>query len=315
MIETHWLAREPRFRSLPRQAFDLLRRGVRRPLALLFGSFLLTLGLAAAIGMARSGYAPRLVLRVVEADREASTMPELKRKLGEYVKTGVFASDPLFEIIKRHGLYPKLAARDRTAAIEEFRHDIQVEVYQNYFVEQRTENGQPRSARVALSYHGKDRLTAVAVTRELGALVIARETALRRDQTARAAAAADLAEEALRTALSDRVQAAARKQAELEASDEPNPATQVEFVSLLGSIAAVERQADAAGKRAAALELGARYEQRGMGLSIEVADDAGVGISSRAVRARQAAAVVAYLFALPMMVMAVGAFAPKRGAV
>lgn len=314
MIETNWLGREPRFTALPRQTFELLRRGIRRPLALLVGSFVLTLMLAGAIAYSSRGYAPRLVLRVVEADRDPSSMPELKRKLGEYVKSGVFTSEPLFEIMQRHGLYSKLAARDRKAAIEEFRRDINVDVYQNYFVEQRTENGQPRSARVALSYHAKDRLTAVAVTRELGALVVARETAARRDQAIRAAGVADQAEEHLRAALSERVQAAARKQAELAAATEPDPASQVELVSLLGSIAAVERQADEAGKRAAQLELGAHYEQRGMGLSFQVADDAGIGISSRAVRARQFAAVAAYLCALPMLVMAVGAFVPKRGA-
>jgi hypothetical protein len=314
MIERQWLAHEPRFRDLPRQAFGLLRQGVRRPIALLIGSFVLTLGLALGmLYLGRHSYAPRLVLRVEEADRDPKSMPELKRKLGEYVLSGVFTNEPLFEIIKRHGLYPKLASTDKHAALEAFRRDIDVDVYQNYFIEQRTEAGAPRSARVAISYRTGDRLTAVTVTRELGALVIARETAVRREQAARAAAAAEHAEEALKIALSDRVQAAARKQAELSGSATPDPTLQVELVSLLGSIAAVEQQADTAGKRAAALELGSRLEQRGMGLSFQVADDAGIGVSSRAVRARMFACVAAYLIALPMMVMAVGSFVPKRG--
>jgi hypothetical protein len=300
---------------LPGQAFELLRRGVRRPLALLLGSFFLTMLLAAAVVIARRGYAPRLVLRVVEANRDPASMPELKRKLADYVREGVFTREPLFELIQRHRLYPKLAAADRHAALEAFRRDIKVEVYHNYFVEQRSEHQQPRSARVAISYRASDRRTAVEVTRDLGALVIARESALRREQALKAAKAADHAEEALRAALAERVHEAARKQAELSAAQAPDPTLQVELVSLLGSIASVERQADAAAKRAAALELGANYEQRGMGLSFEVADDAGIGVSSRSMRARLAASVLAYLFALPLMVMAVGAFVPKRGVV
>ena len=313
MIERSWLAREPRWGMLPGQALELFRRGVRRPLGLLLGSFLLTVLLAGAVALSRQGYAPRLVLRVVEADRDPSSMPELKRKLAEYVRDGVFTSEPLFEIIKRYDLYPKLAAKDRPGALAAFRNDIKIDVYQNYFVEERSGSQQPRSARVALSYRAADRQTAVQVTRDLGTLVIARETALRREQALRAAAAADRAEEVLKAALSERVQQATLKQAQLSATPEPDPALQVELVSLLGSIEAIARQADAAGKRAGALELGAHYEQGGMGLSFEVADDAGIGVSSRSVRARLAVSVFAYLVALPLMVLAVGAVAPKRG--
>jgi hypothetical protein len=313
MAERGWLERDPRWGMLPGQAFEFLRRGVRRPLALLLGSFALTVLLAAAVAMAKRGYAPRLVLRVVEANRDPAAMPELKRKLAEYVREGVFTSQPLFELIKRHHLYPKLAASDRHAALEAFRRDIKVDVYHNYFVEQRSEHQQPRSARVAISYRAADRRTAVDVTRDLGALVVARESALRREQALNAAKAAGHAEATLKAALAEREQEAALKQAQLSASPTPDPALQVELISLLGSIASVERQADVAGKRAATLELGARYEQRGMGLSFEVADDAGIGVSSRSIRARMVASVLAYLFALPLMVMAVGAFVPKRG--
>jgi hypothetical protein len=235
----------------------------------------------------------------------------MKRKLAEYVRSGVFTSEPLLVLIRRHGLYPKLLATDRLAALEAFRRDIDVDVYQNYFVEQRSEGGRPRSARVALSYRAKDRATAIAVTRDLGALVVERESTRRRDQAEKAAAAAERTKESLKAALTERVERAALKQAELARSTTPDPALQVELVSLLGSITTVERQVDEASERAGALELGARYEQSGMGLSFEIADEAGVGVSSRTLRTRVLACAVAYLAVLPLLVMTVGAFAPK----
>jgi hypothetical protein len=309
-MDRDWLAHEPRWGALPAQARALFFRGVRRPLALLVGSLVLVAGLGFGAWISERGYAPRLLLRVVEGTRDPG-VPGLKRKLAEYVRSGVFTREPLFELIRRHRLYPKLAATDKSAALEAFRRDIHVEVYQNYFVEQRAEGGQPRSARVAVSYRARDRATAVAVTRDLGALVVQRETLRRREQAERAAAAADLSEESLKTALAERVESAARKQAELAASPKPDPALQVELVSLLGSLAVAERQVDAADKRAAALELGARFEQSGMGLSFEVADEPGVGISTRSVAKRVLVCAVLYVCALPLLVMTVGALSPK----
>src|ERR1041384_1873106 len=152
MTAESWLEQEATLRDGFRQAGRLFVRGLKRP-----G---LTIALAVAIGAAliapRNGYAPRLLLRVVEADRDPTSMPQPKRKLREYVRQALLTSDKLVPLIRRYGLYPSLARRNMRAALESFREDIDVDVYQNYFVEQRTPGAAPRSARVAVSYRGSD---------------------------------------------------------------------------------------------------------------------------------------------------------------
>jgi hypothetical protein len=82
----------------------------------------------------------------------------------------------------------------------------------------------------------------------------------------------------------------------------------------LGSLAPLERQVDAAEKRAASLNLSAAWERRGIGLNFEVVDDG--ALPGRAARLRGAAwaGVTTLLCGLPLVAMAVGAFSPiKRG--
>ena len=80
--------------------------------------------LIAALAFAKGDFhAPRFVLRVVEANRDPSSMPRLKGELGEYVRQAVFTSGPLFELIRRHGLYPKLMRQNSRAALDSFRED------------------------------------------------------------------------------------------------------------------------------------------------------------------------------------------------
>ena len=309
MIEHRWLASERGFGELPRQALWLFRRGLARPLVLLLGILVLAAGLAGSILLAHRTYEPRVVLRVVEADRDPTSATELKRRLAEYVRDGVFTAEPLLELAHRYGLYPKI--RDRRALFEAFRRDIDVDVYQNYFVEQR-ENGQaPRSARVAISYRAGDRAAAVAVTRDLGALVVARVTAAREEQARRAAAVAQSAAATLEQALTDRYREAAETRA--RAGAEPDPALQVKLVGLLGSLPGLERQVEGAERRAGMLDLGAAYESHGIGLRFDVADDASAPLFDRHSSLRLLGAGVAFLFGVPLVVLAVGAGTRTRG--
>ncbi len=309
MTQRSWLDDEPRVGDLLRQAVRLFRRGVRRPLALLVGSGLLAVLLAAALVVAQRSYQPRILLRVVEADADPTSMPELKRRLAEYVREGVFTSEPLLELAHRHGLYSK--ATDPRAVVEAFQRDLDVDVYQNYFVEQRSQGGTPRSARVAVSYRAGDRAKAVAVTRELGALVIARVRATREAQAERAAEHAKGAAATLEQELLERHRAIAELEGRLgEAWD---PKAQVELVSLLGSLPALERRVEVAERRAGSTALGAAYEAHGVGLHFDVADDASV-LSDRRSSLRFLAAAAAFLVGLPFVVLAAGAGPLFRGA-
>jgi hypothetical protein len=223
-------------------------------------------------------------------------------------------SKPLLAVIRRHGLYPKLARNNPRGAVESFREDIKVEVYQNYFVEAREPGSAPRSARVAVSYRTFDRDKALAVTRDLGAIIVQHETRSRREQAARAAGDAERARDALQVALQRRTEEIALKEREVALAKEPEPERQIELVGLLGSLAVLERDLDAATSRAASYELGAALEQAGVGLRFEVANEARLPSEAAARRYAWMAAVASFAFGLPLSATAVGAFSQRRRA-
>lgn len=309
MIDHRWLREEPGFGAMPRQLATLFQRGTRRPLWVVVSSALVALALVGSIALAHRTYEPRVVLRVVEADRDPGSMPELKRKLAEYVREGVFTAEPLLEIARRYGLYPKV--HDPHSVLEAFRRDIDVDVYQNYFVEQRSNGEAPRSARVAVSYRAGDPTKALAVTRDLGALVVARVTATREEQAERAAAIAESAAATLQQALGERYREAAELRQKLER--DPAPELQVKLVSVLGSLPGLERQADTAEKRAANLDLGKAYEAHGIGLRFDVAEDASVPVWDRNSSLRIIGAACVFVLGLPLVVLGVGAATLTRG--
>jgi hypothetical protein len=308
-----WLATEPSWSSALRQALELCRAGFRRP----WLTCILACGSAALLTgwllLGKRDYAPRFVLRVIEAQHPSGTAPPLKRQLAEYVRQGIFTSEPLYGLMRKHGLYPSLLRKNARAALEAFKEDISVEVYQNYFVEDRAPGDVPRSARLTVSFHAKDPNLALAVTRDLGALIASHELASRRDQALSVAAGAARARDTWLAAWQQRSADIVSKRAQI-ASAPPDPELQVELVSLLGSLTALEREVDAAERRATTLDLGAAWERRGIGLNFEVVDDG--ALPGRAARARAAAWAggATLLCGLPLVALAVGAFLPnKRG--
>ena len=309
-----WLATETSWLSALRQALELWRAGFRRPwltCLLAGGSAAL---LVAWLLFGKRDYAPRFVLRVIEAEHPSGTAPPLKRQLADYVRQGIFTSQPLYELMRKHGLYPSLLRKNAHAALEAFKEDIEVEVYQNYFVEDRAPGDAPRSARLTVSFHAKDPNLALAVTRDLGALIAKHEQASRRDQALSTAAGAARARDTWRAAWQQRSADIVSKRAEIARSTPPDPELQVQLVSLLGSLSALEREVEAAERRAATLDLGAAWERRGIGLNFEVVDDG--SLPGRAARTRAAAWAggATLLCGLPLVAMAVGAFLPnKRG--
>ncbi len=314
MSKSSWFDAEPRLADFVREVADLLVRGVRRPFSTLAWAVLPPAIVAMVLVFFDRGVAPRLVLRIVEAAGDPSTMPNPKRRLSNYVRDGIFTSKPLWELIRRHHLYPTLAKNDPRAAVDTFRDDIEIDVYQNYFVEDRSATETPRSARVALSYRSRDRDTALAVTRELGALVAARETIARREQAERAVAEAEAARNVLRTALERRTAEAAALQSEIVQSEARNPERQVALIAMLGSLATLQRDLDSATQRAASYELGAALEEGGVGLRFEIADEGELPSAAARVRFVTFATVATFVFGLPLAAMAVGAFSIRRRA-
>lgn len=312
MMNQTWLDDEPGVLASVRQGAELLCAGLRRGWLMSLCAVLLALLITGALLYKKHDYAPRFVFRVVEADRDPRSMPRMKSQLGEYVRQAIFTSQPLFAVIRRHGLYPKLMRQNSRAALDSFREDISVDVYQNYFVQTRGSGGMPRSARVAVSYRSTDRETALAVTRDLGALIIARESAARRAQALEASAAAELERDSAVQAVHERSQQVLTTEARLQQSSAPDPKLQVELVALLGSLDALERRAAAAERRADTLDLSAAFERRGIGMHFELVDDASLPSDRQQLHTRLWLACCSFVLSLPLLGMGIGAFDAKR---
>src|SRR5450432_4428957 len=157
MTTQQWMAEEPGFGTALRQASHLMRGGLRRKGLTITLSLLLASSVTGWTALANHTYSPRLVLRVVEMDQDPSMSLRPRRDLKEYVREAVWTSEPLLKIIHERGLYPGLVARNPRAALESMREDSEVDVYQNYFVEERSTADPPRSARVVVRYRSPNR--------------------------------------------------------------------------------------------------------------------------------------------------------------
>jgi hypothetical protein len=312
MSRQPWLTSELGVLGALRQSVELCRTGFARVgLTILLTSLVTGLVLGALVLRERT-YAPRFALRVVEARQQTDDVRPLKRQLREYVRQAVFTSAPLLELMRRHGLYPRLAQKNVRAALESFREDIEIEVYQNYFVEERAAGSSPRSARLTVSFRDKDPARALAVTRDLGKLIVEQQRAFRREQVLAMASSAERARDTLVDALRQRSAEIVSKEVALEQGAAPNPRLQVELVGLLGSVPALERQVDAADRRAASLGLEATLERHGMGMSFEVVDEGSLPARGGRARALLVAGLSTFVLGLPLIATAVGAFATSR---
>jgi hypothetical protein len=308
MTNQSWLDDEPRVWTALGQLADLWRAGLRQRWLTLTGAILLAAGVAFASVSSKGTYAPRFVLRVVETDRDTTTGLRMKRELAEYVRQAIFTSGALLDVIRRHHLYGKLMRVNSRAALDSFREDIAVEVYQNYFIEDRAPEDFPRSARLAVSYRSKDQALALAVTRDLGALIIEHERAAWREQARDAAISAELARDAAKQALEQRTEQALLKQSQIEQAKQPDPRLQVELIGLLGSIGALERRAQAAERDSNAFSLTAASERHGVGFNFEVVDDGSVPSDREHRRMSIALGLASFTFGLPLLTAAIGAF-------
>lgn len=313
-MRTHsWIDDEPRVAFHARQVVELLSRGSRRPWLVVCVTALSIGSVLVATLAPKETFAPQFVLRVIETERDPSQQPRPKRQLAEYVKQAVFTSEPLLGLIGRYGLYASLAKRSPRAALETFREDIEVEAYQNYFVEERSAESAPRSARLSVSYRCADREIATSVTRDLGALVVQHERAYRKHEAERAAAFAKFELDRTAQVLESRRAEIAAKSAEVDRAKEFDPKAAVELANLVASLHEFELREMETERREGALALGAAIEARGLGLSFEVVDDGSLPARPRKGETALILAGASLILGLPLVIMAVGAFDSRRG--
>lgn len=174
-----WLSDEPGAAAAWHELARLCRRVFRRPWKPLLVALLLTAAVVGQRARKTRSYTSRIVFRLTENDLDAATAPAPARKLRQYVLDVVFSQQRLLEVIQAKGLYARELERDPGFAVEAFREDLEVEVWRNYFLEERLTDDAGRSARIALSYTHPNRETAYEVVRHLGRQLAAHEEAAR----------------------------------------------------------------------------------------------------------------------------------------
>lgn len=308
-----WTDREPGLGHALETARELLIVGRAHPWAT--SALALACGLVCSLVLVllRPVHQPRFVLRVLEPAGDPTTLPRARRQMAEYVREGVMTTDALLGVMERHDLLPRLRRSNAPVAVESFREDIEVEAYQNYFLEERSASEAPRSARLSVSYKSKDPELALAVTRDLGKLVVEREKKARKAlaDAALADAQATLAR-ATRTLITRYGEIAAKQHLVQHGG---TAIDEVELVSLMGSLDWREREVERAEARKAALELGQKLESGSLGLKFEVVDEGAVRRAAQVSWVELAlGGLLAFVVSLPACAVLVGAFTSKRGA-
>jgi hypothetical protein len=244
-------------------------------------------------------------------ERDPGLLPRPTQDLAVYVREAVWTDAALLDLVGHHDLYASRRGEPR-AALESFRRDIDVDVHQNYFAQERSTSDPPRSARLVIRFRSTNPDEAMAVTRALASLVVNGELESRAEQAARAQerVAADLAQ--ARQAQRALTLAVSAKQRATSLA--PSARLQVEIVTMLGSLETLELQTSILERREAVLSFGAAVEQQRLGLRFTVVDDGSVPLTSARDHLRLAlVAVVALLLGLPLVALGVGAARMPQG--
>ena len=313
MTTPSWTDSEPGALTTLHQAASLLRSGLGRPAMTTMTTLLLVAVVLGYVAFTKHVYAPRLVLQVAEMAREPGSQPRPASDLATYVREAVWTDAALLELIAAQGLYPARRS-DSRALLEALRRDTDVEVRQNYFIQERAASDAPRTARVGIRFRSTDPEQAIAVTRALAALVVNHELLSRADDAVRALRRVEGDLTSSRRAQRLVGAAVAARRREIESAAEVDPELQVELVTMLGSLESLELQTAELERRESLLSFGAAIDQQRLGLRFTVVDDGVVARSTSRDRGQLALLVgVALALAFPLVALAVGATRTPRG--
>jgi hypothetical protein len=292
----------------------LARRSRRRPFLTLFLTLLMT---GAAVGQRSRKprvYEARVALRVTESDLDADTAPRTVGNLRNYVAEVCFSESRLARVIKQYGLYPAQMKRDERQAVEEMRDDLDVEVWRNFFALPRSPDDPGRTARMAITFHGKDRYVVYQVTHALAQLVLEEEETSRLAQAEGALTDADERVKQARALAQERHRQLVEKQVQHASAhnEEQSARLLIETQSMIKLAKAADEQVLTTEKARQTLWMRLQLERKQMGLQFELIDGGRVppaGPSKRFVLA--VVAVLVFCFTLPLAMLGVGALDPR----
>ncbi len=307
-----WAEEEPGLGAMRKELYRLGKRAARRPVLTLGLAFALTAGAVHLRTRKPPTYEATIIMAITEGGHDITqkNAPRPPAQLKAYMSDVALSSSRLEQVMVDHDLYPSLRRLDMKKAIDAFREDIDIDVYNNYFLLERSPNDPPRSARVAVTFVAGRQHIAQDVVHALGALVVEEEAHSRQDATARAAASAADGVETLRADLLEQRAAVTRLELSFaHAKGDDALALEVELENRRRELRAAQDRLDKAGLEQLDLDLRARMEARDLGLRFEIAEET-LDVSGLPLgRKKLAFLIVAVLaIALPLSAVFVGAF-------
>jgi hypothetical protein len=248
----------------------LFRRAAARPVLTLGLTLFLVGGLVGWRARKPPENTSRVVMRVTEGSVKGEVAPAPNKDIRAYINDVAFSNRRLLAIMESFSLSPGRRKKDPIAAVQDFREEIQIEVWRNYFLGL-ADAGERRTARVAIAYTDSERERAVGVAQALGQLVIESARSSRVSQLDNAAHEIALT----RAALEEELKAlnAELVRAQLEARRKGTPDAAVALVEAQRQRQRVAGELADVDKRRAAVGLAAALEQNQLGLDFNVVDD------------------------------------------
>lgn len=257
---------EPR---LPQALRTVLGRAAARPLRTLGAAALVTILAVAVRAQLPSMYSATVTFRLREGDlQDQRSAPRPPARIREYVSSVALSRERLLDLAERHDLQPRLRVANPELAVTLLRERLEVDVVRNYFLLDRRESTDPRTALVVISYSDSDRDRAAAVIHDLGELLVDHERSGRLELLGSARASAERAAALAR----DLVRGLRARDGAVAgaATGRLDPRTvadhDAELVAALRRVELLER-------RASALELSRLAEESMLGLSFERVDE------------------------------------------
>ena len=310
-----WLESEDAWYSPKRELVRLKRRAQARWLVILMITAVLIAAVLKKASAPATSYTARVIIRVTETDLLSDRTPLVGRGLADYLLDATLRTDGLLALLERNGLYDSKTDDDPTTAVTEFRDELRVAVYRNYFNIDRGSAEGARTARISIRYSDDDPERAVIVVREVANLMAATEAENRRVASIKLGEIGRLAANAAEDRMEDLQQRRSAAQRAFGALDKTKPLGTVGAtlrVEIRGLDAAIERQTGRiakARKQLASMQLREAVVNNRLGVDFRVVDERPPEVS-RGLKPAFLGMLAITLFVLlaPLVAVGVGAF-------
>lgn len=165
-----WIGDEVRMVALTRQ---VLASALRRPVRVFLFATVATVAIVGARAAKAPTYEATLYFHLLEGDLvDPRNAPRPLRDIRDYISNVALSRERVEGLMRKYHMSTAYLERNRVAAIDDFRDDIQVDVSRNYFLYDRRAGDEPRSADVTITLSGNDAERTRAMLREIGDAIL-----------------------------------------------------------------------------------------------------------------------------------------------